>query len=141
MKKLLLSFILATTMIDVAAAQSTITRDSSARLIESYRAYIGNDDLYNSKGERLSQPWQIIRQDRANYHAYRRRDRGDQGDSFFSLPSNRQRSWKRCSQAAISPTMPGTSSFAAMSGSKSISTDAAISANGSTSTSRIDRGG
>lgn len=78
-------------MVDVAAAQSTITRDSSARLIESYRAYIGSDDLYNSKGERLTLPWQIIRQDRANYHAYRRRDRGDQGDSFFSQASNRQK--------------------------------------------------
>ncbi|MFK0161829.1 hypothetical protein [Rhizobium sp. NPDC090279] len=91
MKKLILSLLLAVSMVDVAAAQSTITRDSSASLIESYRAYIGNDDLYNSKGERLTLPWQIIRQDRANYHAYRRRDRGDQGDSFFSLPSNRQK--------------------------------------------------
>lgn len=91
MKRLILSFILAAAMFGPAAAQSTITRDSSAKLIESYRAYIGSDDLYNSKGERLTLPWQIIRQDRANYHAYRRRDRGDQGDSFFSLPSNRQR--------------------------------------------------
>ncbi|MGV1755418.1 hypothetical protein [Rhizobium sp. P44RR-XXIV] len=91
MKRLVLSLIMAAAMFGPAAAQSTITRDSSAKLIESYRAYIGNDDLYNSKGERLTLPWQIIRQDRANYHAYRRRDRGDQGDSFFSLPSNRQR--------------------------------------------------
>lgn len=91
MKKLILSFLLAASVVDAAAAQSTITRDSSARLIESYRAYIGSDDLYNSKGERLTLPWQIIRQDRANYHAYRRRDRGDQGDSFFSQASNRQK--------------------------------------------------
>lgn len=91
MKKLILSLLLATALFDVAAAQSTITRDSSARLIESYRAYIGSDDLYNSKGERLTLPWQIIRQDRANYHAYRRRDRGDEGDSFFSHASNRQK--------------------------------------------------
>ncbi len=89
MKKLILSLLLTAAMFDVAAAQSTITRDGSAKLIESYRAYIGSDDLYNSKGERLTAPWQIIRQDRANYHAYRRRDRGDQGDSFFSLPTNR----------------------------------------------------
>lgn len=50
MKRLVLSFIMAATMLGSAAAQSTITRDSSAQLIESYRAYIGNDDLYNSKG-------------------------------------------------------------------------------------------
>ncbi|NLS15041.1 hypothetical protein HGP16_00540 [Rhizobium sp. P40RR-XXII] len=91
MKKLVLSFLLTFAMFDTAAAQSTIKRDGSARLIESYRAYIGSDDLYNSKGERLTAPWQIIRQDRANYHAYRRRDRGDQGDSFFSQASNRQK--------------------------------------------------
>ncbi|WP_267553667.1 hypothetical protein [Rhizobium rhizogenes] len=91
MKRLVLSLILAAAMFGPAAAQSTITRDNSAKLIESYRAYIGSDDLYNSKGDRLTLPWQIIRQDRANYHAYRRRDRGDQGDSFFSLPSNRQK--------------------------------------------------
>ncbi|MBB3611029.1 hypothetical protein [Rhizobium sp. BK602] len=91
MKKFILSFLFAGAMICPAAAQSTITRDGSARLLESYKAYIGSDDLYNSKGERLTVPWQIIRQDRANYHAYRRRDRGDQGDSFFSDPANRQR--------------------------------------------------
>ncbi|QND48334.1 hypothetical protein HB780_22225 [Rhizobium lusitanum] len=91
MNKLVLSFLLAAAMVDPAMAQSTITRDGSARLIETYRAYIGHDDLYNSKGEPLTLPWQIIRQDRANYHAYRRRDRGDQGDSFFSDPANRQR--------------------------------------------------
>ncbi|AYG60515.1 hypothetical protein QD460_10515 [Rhizobium jaguaris] len=88
MKKLILSFLLTAAMFDAAAAHSTIARDSSARLIESYRAYIGSDDLYNSKGERLTAPWQIIRQNRANYHAYRRRDRGD---SFFSAASDRQK--------------------------------------------------
>lgn len=91
MKKFILSFLFVGTMLSPASAQSTITHDGSARLLNSYRAYIGSDDLYNSKGERLTQPWQIIRQDRANYHAYRRRDRGDQGDNFFSDPANRQR--------------------------------------------------
>ncbi|MQB41864.1 hypothetical protein [Rhizobium sp. ICMP 5592] len=91
MKKFILSLLFVGTMLSPAAAQSTITHDGSARLLNSYRAYIGSDDLYNSKGERLTQPWQIIRQDRANYHAYRRRDRGDQGDNFFSDPANRQR--------------------------------------------------
>ena len=33
----------------------------------------------------------IIRQDRANYHKFHRRDRGDQGDSFFGLHANRAR--------------------------------------------------
>ncbi|MBB2835961.1 UNVERIFIED_ORG: hypothetical protein GGD51_006149 [Rhizobium esperanzae] len=59
-------------------------------MIESYRAYIGEADLYNSKGARLTQPWQIIRQDRANFHQYGVRDRDDQSDSFFADPANRQ---------------------------------------------------
>ncbi|MDE1992168.1 MAG: hypothetical protein KGI75_06670 [Rhizobiaceae bacterium] len=90
MIKFALSLLLAASMSVPAMAQSTITRDKSAHLIESYRAYIGRDDLYNSNGVRLTEPWQIIRQDRANYHVYNRRDRGDQGDSFFSQAANRQ---------------------------------------------------
>ena len=58
-------------------------------LLESYRAYIGDDDLYNSAGERLSQPWQVIRQDRANVHRFGVRQRGDEVDGFFSSSRNR----------------------------------------------------
>lgn len=57
--------------------------------IGGYSAYIGEDDLYNSKGARLKEPWQILRQDRANYHRFGIRQRGDEGDSFFSSADNR----------------------------------------------------
>jgi len=40
-------------------------------------------------GERLTLPWQIIRQDRANYHKFRIRQDGDESDSFFSSVDNR----------------------------------------------------
>ncbi|WP_182086957.1 hypothetical protein [Aureimonas sp. ME7] len=74
-----------------AYAQSGILlRDRpDAELIESYVAFISRDDLYNSSGRPLTRPWQVIRQDRANYHAYGIRDRGDQGDTFFSSAVNR----------------------------------------------------
>jgi len=58
-------------------------------LIEQYIAEIGPRDLINSSGARLSQPWQVLRQDRANYHRFRIRDRLDEGDSFFHDANNR----------------------------------------------------
>ncbi len=71
------------------SAQSAIVSGMGETLLETYTAYIGPDDLYNSNGQRLKQPWQIIRQDRANYHRYGLRDRGDEGDSFFDSADNR----------------------------------------------------
>jgi hypothetical protein len=73
-----------------AEAQS-ITRARQPEVIGSYTAYISKEDLFNSNGTRLTQPWQIIRQDRANYHAYGVRDRGDEDDSFFVDAGNRQK--------------------------------------------------
>lgn len=72
-----------------ATAQSSINSANRATYLGGYTAYIGERDLYNSDGARLSEPWQIIRQDRANYHRFRIRDRGDQGDSFFADANNR----------------------------------------------------
>lgn len=71
------------------SAQST-TRAVKAEVIDTYTAYIGANDLYNSAGKRLTKPWQIIRQDRANYHALDLKDQGDEGDTFFADPANRQ---------------------------------------------------
>lgn len=58
-------------------------------LISSYVAYIGDEDLYNSEGERLFEPWQILRQDRANFHKFGIFQEGDQDDEFFASASNR----------------------------------------------------
>ena len=58
-------------------------------LVDEYNAYIGKDDLYNSNGERLREPWQIIRQDRANYYKFGIRQRGDEPDEFFASVDNR----------------------------------------------------
>jgi hypothetical protein len=73
----------------VAGAQSK-TRVVKADVIDTYTAYIGANDLNNSNGTSLTKPWQIIRQDRANYHVYDLRDVGDEGDEFFSDAQNRQ---------------------------------------------------
>jgi len=59
------------------------------QIVGSYAAYIGEDDLYNSKGERLTAPWQVLRQDRANFWKFGIRQPGDEADPFFSSAENR----------------------------------------------------
>ncbi|MBZ0128060.1 MAG: hypothetical protein K8F59_02995 [Rhodobacteraceae bacterium] len=58
-------------------------------LVGSYTAYIGQADIYNSKGQRLSEPWQVLRQDRANYHRFGISQPGDEWDPFFGDINNR----------------------------------------------------
>ncbi|NUB44385.1 hypothetical protein GEU84_008320 [Fertoebacter nigrum] len=58
-------------------------------LIGGYVAYIGEDDLYNSSGARLSEPWQVLRQDRANFHRFGISQNGDEWDPFFGDANNR----------------------------------------------------
>ena len=64
---------------------SVTVAQAQGQLLDSYVTFIGPNDHFNSKGGRLTEPWQIIRQDRANYHRFRVRDPGDEGDIFFSL--------------------------------------------------------
>ena len=88
----------------VAATISSGTTNSGAdRLIGSYTAYIGREDLFASDGVRLSQPWQILRQDRANVHRFGIRHSGDSGDSFFASANNRATMERMVMQGRISP--------------------------------------
>lgn len=66
-----------------------VSTAQAQELLGSYIAYIGNEDLYNSKGARLGEAWQIIRQDRANYHRFGIRHAGDEWDPFFGDFNNR----------------------------------------------------
>lgn len=75
--------ILAATMLGAHAVRAD-------QLIEEYNAFIGEDDLYNSNNVRLREPWQIIRQDRANFHRFGVSQRGDQSDGFFDDAGNRE---------------------------------------------------
>ena len=59
-------------------------------LVGSYAAYIGEDVLYNSEGTRLSEPWQVLRQDRANFHRFGISQDGDEWDPFFEDAGNRE---------------------------------------------------
>jgi hypothetical protein len=71
----------------IAGKRSTVS--ATSHIIEAYSAYIGEDDLFNSKGVRLTQPWQVLRQDRANVHRFGISQNGDSTDSFFGSSRNR----------------------------------------------------
>lgn len=100
MKSFATSLLIATALALPAMAQSSISSDSG-RLIESYRAYISQVDIMNSNGETLTEAWQIIRQDRANYHRFHLMDAGDESDSFFASAANRQRMETMLAQGSI----------------------------------------
>lgn len=71
--------------------------------IGSYSAWIGWQDLYNSRGQRLTEPWQVIRQDRANFHRFNRRDPGDGGDPWFANAAMRGQLEQAIMAAGMAP--------------------------------------
>lgn len=73
-------------------------------LIGQYTAYIGRDDLYNSSGARLSEPWQVLRQDRANYHRFGVSQPGDEWDPFFADIDNRAAMERMVMNGYINPS-------------------------------------
>ena len=93
------------TLATAMAAISVMAGTTAARaddLIASYSAYIGQDDLYNSNGARLTEPWQVIRQDRANVHKFGIRQPGDESDGFFGSVRNRELAETMIRRGAIS---------------------------------------
>jgi len=81
--------ILTSLALAAACVFTTVPAAFADEIIGSYVAYIGRDDLYNSKGARLNEPWQILRQDRANYHRFGISQPGDEWDPFFDSINNR----------------------------------------------------
>ncbi|MFN0264252.1 hypothetical protein ACKTEK_10285 [Tepidamorphus sp. 3E244] len=73
------------------AALTAIGGQASAQtLLDQYTARLSDQDHYNSNGKRLDTPAQIIRQDRANFHKFGRRDADDTTDQYFSSAKNRE---------------------------------------------------
>ncbi|MGF1626000.1 MAG: hypothetical protein ACFCVH_14055 [Alphaproteobacteria bacterium] len=60
-------------------------------LMASYSALLSERDHFNSNGQRLTSAAAIIRQDRANYHRFGRRDNADQWDPIFGSVDARAR--------------------------------------------------
>ncbi len=91
-------------LIAVSLLFATINVAYSQQLIDEYSAFIGQEDLYNSRGVRLTKPWQIVRQDRANYHRYGIRQSGDQDDAFFGVIENRGAMERMVKSGTIEPS-------------------------------------
>lgn len=75
----------------------------ASELLETYFARLGPADHFNSRGERLRDIAAIIRQDRANFHAFGIRDEDDQGDRFFADKANRGRLEQMLRNGRVSP--------------------------------------
>ena len=75
--------------IALGAAALAVTPGRAQELIESYVAFLSEQDHFNSNGQRLTSAAAIIRQDRANFHRFGIRDAEDQDDPFFGDEANR----------------------------------------------------
>jgi hypothetical protein len=102
-KHVIALLIAATTNLPVVAQSRITSYSPQSERMESYFAYIGYQDLFNSSGNRLTKPWEVLRQDRANYHRFGRVDRLDQGDSFFGNERNRAIMESMLARGSISP--------------------------------------
>lgn len=85
------------------------TAQTAGDPIDSYCATMGERDHFASDGYPLKDAAAIIRQDRANYHLFHKRDQSDENDSTFASKANRARlermlkngSMDRATRAAI----------------------------------------
>lgn len=59
--------------------------------VGSYVARISDEDHFASDGYKLDSAAQMVRQDRANYHKFHRRDRDDERDAWFRSNDDRAR--------------------------------------------------
>lgn len=88
----------------IAALLAFAAPATAQDLIGSYWAFIGNQDLYNSKGARLTAPWQVLRQDRANVHKFGISQPGDEWDAFFGSIDNRAAMERMIMNGSIEPS-------------------------------------
>src|ERR1700720_3721220 len=87
----------------LGAAMIAATPGRAQELIESYTAFLSEADHFNSNGQRLTSAAAIIRQDRANYHRFGRRDPDDQDDMFFANAENRDALERMLERGQASP--------------------------------------
>jgi len=77
---------LALTILSLGALPGTARADT---FLDSYVARLSYADHHNSSGKPITTVAGIIRQDRANYHKFHRRDPADRYDSVFADVHNR----------------------------------------------------
>ncbi|MEX1663357.1 hypothetical protein AB4874_17245 [Thioclava sp. 15-R06ZXC-3] len=75
----------------VVLSLSPSTAAIAQQVVDSYVAVIGPQDRFNSSGAALTQPGQILAQDRANFHRFGIRQDGDTADRTFLTTEKRAR--------------------------------------------------
>ena len=78
-------------MVLMASALTPAVAQTAGDPIESYCATMGEEDHFASDGYPLKDAAAIIRQDRANFHLFDKRDQSDEDDSTFGSKANRAR--------------------------------------------------
>ncbi|NDW53699.1 hypothetical protein [Aliiroseovarius sp. PrR006] len=68
------------------ASQAAVAQEQ----ISAFTVFIGKSDLTNDKGATLSEPWKVLRQDRANFHRFGVSQPGDQWDPYFGSSQSRK---------------------------------------------------
>lgn len=81
-------------LLGLAAAAGLVALPGTAQacrgdFLGAYNTTIGQRDLFASDGLRLTGVGAILQQDRANYHRFNRRDRGDGYDQMFVSAESR----------------------------------------------------
>ncbi|MEL7730853.1 hypothetical protein AAG612_15090 [Citromicrobium bathyomarinum] len=60
-------------------------------MVGEYKAFLYGPDHTDPSGNRLTEAWQVLREDRANFHARGVTQADDQTDPLFADPANRER--------------------------------------------------
>ena len=68
------------------ASQTAVAQEQ----IGAFTVFIGKSDLTDEKGAALSEPWKVLRRDRANYHRFGVSQSGDQWDPYFGSSQSRK---------------------------------------------------
>ena len=89
-----------------ALASASSGKAQQQQPMESYVAFLSEADHFNSSGERLRTAAAIIRQDRANFHRFGRRDQADESDSFFADAANREALEQMLEHGHAAPGVP-----------------------------------
>lgn len=77
-------------LIATALLSLSIINSSGQDYSAYYVARLSAQDHISSNGAKLSDVASILRQDRANYHKFKKRDADDQTDDFFTSAKNRE---------------------------------------------------
>lgn len=92
------------------AMAKTETAPAEPKLVGSFTTHISDRDKIDSKGRKLTDPRDIVLQDRKNYYDYNLRDPKDQPTLLFPGKSNGSNAGKPISEMAWEPNSPGNPS-------------------------------